>query len=249
MNKFDINCLIGHWPFRRIDKGTLEGIRKIHAETGITGGYVSSLNSIFYNDPFEGDEELHEIIKGTEYQHILTVNPTFPAIAEDIQKGIDQFDIKGVKIYPGYHQYRLDSTHVDNLCDILKSHDIPLFINMRMEDERLNYLIQPVAPIKAELEKLISSHPDNKIVLLSIRSGELNGLYDAITKHGNVYFDTSGLKESLFVIEKLLQTFSPEKMIYGSQYPLNVLKSTLFLVEKAEISDEVKEVIFCKHMI
>ena len=68
----DINCLVGHWPYRKLYKNTFEEVQKIHKANGISSGYVSSLDSIFYNDPFEGDEDLHEILKGTSYHHVLT---------------------------------------------------------------------------------------------------------------------------------------------------------------------------------
>jgi hypothetical protein len=49
------------------------------------------------------------------------------------------------------------------------------------------------------------------------------------------------LKGGLFVIEKLLQRFPSNRIMYGSQYPLYTLKSTLLLVEQAEIDDEAKQ--------
>lgn len=43
------------------------------------------------------------------------------------------------------------------------------------------------------------------------------------------------------MIEKLLQRFPSNRIMYGSQYPLYTLKSTLLLVEQAEIDDEAKQ--------
>jgi predicted TIM-barrel fold metal-dependent hydrolase len=76
---------------------------------------------------------------------------------------------------------------------------------------------------------------------LTARGAELGSLSDAILTHRKVFFDTSGLKDGLFIVEKLLKTFSPEKMLYGSLHPLFTLKSTLLLVEKADVNDQVKE--------
>ena len=70
MGIIDINCLLGNWPFRKIRKNKFEDLKAVHKRNEIDYGYVSSLNSIFYNDPFEGDLELHEIIKDTSYKHI-----------------------------------------------------------------------------------------------------------------------------------------------------------------------------------
>ena len=101
MLNFDVNCLLGHWPFRKLYRNTYADLIRVHNENGIDCGLVSSLNSIFYNDPFEGDEELHKVIKGTGYRHILTVNPMLPAFTEDIRKGVEFFGISGVRNFSG----------------------------------------------------------------------------------------------------------------------------------------------------
>lgn len=79
----------------------------IHTRNGISSGYITSLNSIFYNDPFEGEVELHEKIKTSLYKHIMTVNPMLPGIRVDMERAIKDFYIKGVRVYPGYHGYDL----------------------------------------------------------------------------------------------------------------------------------------------
>lgn len=241
MNRVDVNCLLGNWPFRKLYKNTFEDLKNVHEKNGISYGYVSSLESIFYNDPFEGDEELHEIIKDSNYQHILTVNPALPAFEQDIMKGLKAFNIKGVRIYPCYHDYKLDSKQVDELCSLLVRLGLPLFLTMRLEDERMNYIINPQSPSTQEVADFLSSHPDNTVLLLNIRYDEAVTLKEIINTRSNVFIDTSGLKDLLFVIEKLLKFINPNKLVYGSLHPLYCLKSTLLLVEKAEIDEAVKK--------
>ncbi|HHV96307.1 MAG TPA: amidohydrolase family protein [Clostridiaceae bacterium] len=244
MKKIDVNCLVGNWPFRKIRKITFNDLKSIHEVNNMEYGYVSSLNSIFYNDPFEGDQDLHEIIKGTPYKHVLTVNPELPWFIDDIEEGIKLFDIKGVRIYPGYHGYTLDNQPVERLCRILAEKKLPLFITIRMEDERLNYLFQPRGIDKAELSHFLESHPENTVILLSIRYGEIMNIKDIINSRRNVFVDTSGFKDLLFIIEKLTKVVDHRKILYGSNHPLYCMKSTILLVEKAEVDSSVKEDIF-----
>lgn len=244
MKKIDVNCLLGHWPFRKIYKNSFEDLEKVHNDNDIAYGYVSSLNSIFYHDPFEGDEELHEMIKGSQYKHILTINPKLPCYKDDIKRGLELFDIKGVRIYPGYHSYSLDNKIVDELCEYLKALGLPLFLTVRMEDERLDYILQPAVPSTEEISSLVSRHPGNTILLLDIRFHEIVALKEHINSDSKVFFDTSGLKDWLFVVEKLLEQVDANKMVYGSQHCLYCLKSSLLLVEKAQIEESVKEKIF-----
>lgn len=245
----DVNGLLGHWPFRKIRKNTLDDLRRVHRDNGISGGYVASLNSIFYNDPFEGDEELHAIIRGTEYKHVLTVNPTLPGWERDIEEGIRRFDIRGVRIYPTYHGYDLNGVDAARLCEALKRHNLPLFVTKRMEDERLDYIVKP-DPLEVEaLKRFVASHPDLVIVLINIRYAEILAMEEEMNKLPHLYFDTSGLKDKVFVVQELLERIPVEKMMYGSLHPLYCLKSTHFLVDLAEIGPEAKRKIFYENAL
>jgi predicted TIM-barrel fold metal-dependent hydrolase len=237
----DVNCLVGNWPFRKLYKNTFEEVKKIHMENGITSGYVSSLDSIFYNDPFEGDEDLHEILKGTSYHHVLTINPQLPEFIQDVKDGIEKFDIKGVRIYPGYHGYSLSDSKVKELCQVLADYDLPLFVTVRMEDERMDYLLKPEKVPASDIEALLNSNPENKFILLTAYSNELTSIKEAINNHKYVRFDTSGLKGPLFVVEKMLEDFLPEKMVYGSLYPLYSFSCTYLTLKEAQIEESVKQ--------
>jgi len=244
MDVVDVNCLLGHWPFRKIYKDSFEDLKKVHSDNGITGGYVSSINSIFYNDPYEGDIELHEIIKCTQYHHVLTVNPTLPCFSEDIENGVREFDIKGVRIYPGYHQYGLDCDKLKQLCNVLEKFHLPLFLTLRMEDNRITYLIQPQTPDIENVKSFIKSHTNIKILLLNIHFAEIIRIKDCINSMPNIFIDTSGLKGPVFNVEELMTEIDENKIIYGSLHPLNCLKSTFLQIAKAEIEQRSIEKIF-----
>jgi predicted TIM-barrel fold metal-dependent hydrolase len=248
MSKADINCFVGSWPFRKLGKSTFKDLKEVHINNGITTGLVSSLNSIFYNDPFEGDEELHEIIKDSEYHHILTINPALPECLEDIKRGMSLFNSKGIKLFPGYHGYTLNDTCVKILCDELAVLKLPVYIVMRMEDERLNYLMTPRILGMDELSFFVNQHKDLNIILLNMRLSEILECTNLIHSNSNVFFDTSGLKDSLFTIEQLVSTFGDKQILYGSLFPMYCLKSTCFLVDKADISVQSKHNIFSNNM-
>lgn len=241
MNRVDVNSLVGHWPFRKLYKNTFEDLKSAHEENSIDYGYVASLDSIFYNDPFEGDAELHNIIDGSKYKHVLTINPLLPNFEYDLKRGIEKFDIRGVKVYPTYHDYNLDNRDFLRLCNMLKEYNLPLFLPLRMEDIRMNHIIRPQNLALYDIQAFLVDHMDNTVVLLTAYSGELAGLKDLINESPNFFFDTSGLKDGLFKIERLLGDFSAEKILYGSLYPLYAMKSTKLLIDWADISKDTKD--------
>ena len=242
MNNIDINCLWGTWPFRKLYKNKFSDLVKIHAENGFDRGYVSCMNSIFYNDPFEGETDLHEEIKGTPYRQIMTINPTLPAYEEDLEKGIKYFHIKGVRVYPGYHCYRLDDERFLGLCDLLRENHLPLFLTMRLEDERLDYLYLPRRiSVPDELMKFVNAVKDLPVLIMNLRYGEMLYCEDALRSQPNLYMDTAGIKDPVESVEQMVQHIGGNKIIYGSQYPLNALKSTLYEVTMAKIPQESKD--------
>jgi Predicted metal-dependent hydrolase of the TIM-barrel fold len=215
---------------------------KVHQENGIETGYVSSMDSIFYNDPFEGELDLHEMLRGTAYNHILTVNPLLPCFDEDIRKGVDAFNIKGVRIYPCYHNYQLDSPAVARLCAVLRGYGLPLLLTIRIEDDRLNYLIQPRRiNVPDELLTFCASVGDLPVLIMSLSFGELLYCRDDLLQRKNLYVDTSGIKAPLESVELLVREIGDEKIVYGSAYPIYALKSTLYEVTMSELPQQSKE--------
>lgn len=247
MSIIDVNCLLGHWPFRKIYRNSFEQLKQVHKDNNIAYGFVSSINSIFYNDPFEGDEELHNIIKDTPYKHVQTINPTLPGFKNDIESGIKRFSIEGVRVYPGYHGYSLKNENFIELCSVLKYYNLPLFLSMRLEDERLTYIVRSSSLNMDEVGIFLSKNIDLRVLFLAFKNRELLQIKDALLSHPKACYDTSGLNNFLFAVEKSVGDFGQDRMVYGSLHPLFCLKCTMLLVEKADLYPEIKEQIFSKN--
>lgn len=247
MSRFDINCMIGHWPFRKLRHNKPEDILKTHKLNGITGGCVSSLDSILYNDPYEGDEDIKKDVKDMGYIHIQSVNPILSFTLDDIKRGVELLGTKGVKIYPCYHQYDFTIPELEPVCQYLKEQNIPLYVQLRMEDYRGDYVMLQKQMGTKDIQTLLQKYPDNKIVLLTPRLNEIMALAPMVKDMDNVLFDTSGLKDGLFAVESVVEAIGPDKLAFGSLYPLFCLKSLLMLVEEAQLDDETKEKIYHKN--
>lgn len=240
-NAIDVNCLWGSWPFRRLHKNNFGDLLSVHRETGFSLGYVACMNSIFYQDPMEGDEALHETLKGSGYRQLLTVNPMLPAWEDDVERGIKEFGIAGVRIFPSYHGYRLDDPCTAELCAKLRDFHLPLFVTMRMEDKRFDYLLlQREVGFPDEISAFLRTAKDLPVLLLSLRQGEMLCLAEDLRTMPNLYADTSCLKDSLFCMDTLTEKLGDRKLVYGSQYPLNAFRSTLFEVTMSRIPEESK---------
>ena len=105
----DVNTYIGHWPFRQLRNNTAKGLIDVMDETGITVACVSSVHSIFYKDTQEGNRELFNEIAPYKERFLpyAVINPVYPGWKKDFLTCIKDMNMKGLELYPYYHQYNL----------------------------------------------------------------------------------------------------------------------------------------------
>ncbi len=224
----DFNCFIGTWPFYKV-KGTFDEIKNLHQKNSIEYGYISSLNSIFYNDFYEAEEDLYKTIKDSNYKQVVTINPMLDGCQNTLLRCIDEFDVAGIRIFPGFHNYSLDSECLLPIIEIAKKHKLPIFLTLRMDDERMFYMFAPnTVPMDSVME-FVTKNSDVNILLCNVRIPEILLKKEELEKCPNVFFDTSGFKDARFGINKLENLC--ERVVYGSLAPVFCLKSTALVVD------------------
>ena len=215
----DFNCFIGSWAFYPTFCETVQELKALHEKNGITGGWVSSLKSVTYRDYFYSEEELHNALEGTGYRHVMTVDPRFPACADIVKYGIENWDIVGVRIIPGFQGYKLTDTRLEDLCKLLKEHDLPLLLTLHMQDDRNCYLVQNVPPTKDEICDFLAAHHDLKILVCNALLGELENIGDALLAHPKAFCDLSGLRSRMGCVEYVKPEVR-ERLVFDTMAPI-----------------------------
>lgn len=223
----DYNCFVGTWPFRKIRKNSFEDLKKLHADNDITEAYVSSTNSIFYNDPYEGDLDLRKEVSGENYHIVQTINPMLPGALPSLKRGLKELKTEGVKIFPGFHKYDLNCPEMKALTDKLREYKLPLFIVLRADDERFSYMFEPEFVELESIRKFVNDNSDLEIYLCNIRLNEVEALKDIFLDNQNVFYDFSGIKSYIFQNEYLKEIGVRDKAKYGSMWPLFCIRSTV----------------------
>ena len=240
MQRLDCNCFAGPWPFHKLRNSTMADLVRLHGDNQIEGGFVSSTSAIFYNDPEEADMELaRELPQG--YRHVITVNPTLPGCLETIRRECASYPVAGVRVLPGIHGYPLFDPALGAVLDLMEELGLTLFLTLRMEDMRAEYLLHSQAIPIWDVMELIQGRTRLPILLCNLRAHEVDALKDVLLAQENVYFDCSGLKDGLFKIEAFDNAGLTRRMVYGSTAAVFCLKSTLLLIEKARIPQQKKE--------
>lgn len=241
----DINCFYGHWPFRKVPCESMEEISASAKKHHIDSMIISSTNAIFYQDHFEGDEELAAVLPQNCYQ-ALTIDPSQPYFADDLQLGIEQFRVKAVRIHPEYHHYNLTDPCVTRLFDMLHEYNLPLLLTNVMEDPRMLHT-QPQRAINYdEIASMILRNKKIPVVVTNMGLSDWKTYKGIVEEYGNLNLDTSGLKSGLSnVIETVVHEFGvpATNLLYGSHYPLYCRESTLNYFKMDPVSEDIKNLV------
>lgn len=229
----DHNCFIGNWPFYRLDGG-FSSLCREHSENGITGGYVSALESVFYNDFYESERALGEIIKGSGYRHAVIPNPTVQGFGSTLERCLEEFDVQGIRLVPSYQGYSLDLPALDSIIDVARRQGLPIFINARLTDERMTHMIHPRLTTAEEIADFVNRADGVTVVLCYLKEHEADAVWSRCKKRENLYFDTSGMAGCL--LEGNLPDYTSH-CVLGTGFPLRTVRSSVMRIE-SEIEDE-----------
>lgn len=215
----DFCAFAGRWPFRRLRRGCLGDVLADGAARGITGGLMSSLDAIFYNDPWEADGPLLAALAGTGWRLAMAVDPTLPRSGARLERGA-RAGAAAVRLYPGIHGYGLDSPCVAELLRAAEDMRLPVLVTVRLEDPRLEYLLRQRPVETALLPELAARYPRTALV-----ASNCPGALLPAAGAENLWADTAGLGQELFPFEGL--PFAAERLLFGSCAPLQCLDSAL----------------------
>ncbi|MBQ6326524.1 MAG: amidohydrolase family protein [Clostridia bacterium] len=228
MNIIDSNVFFGRWPFRRAGFDDMGPIRERCKKNGVDGMLVASVDSIFYEDPFEAELELHRRLAGQgDAWHVYTVNPLAAGWREDLDTAVRDFGVVSLKIYPGYHPYSLQGPEIAGVCEAAGAYGLPLIVAGCVEDVRVTHMLRQTPLPADKLGVFLGTWRDVDIVLSNLSFGEIMALRPNLMSRGRVYVDMAGLKFISFAVEKLLKVYPVEMLMFGSQCPLYVQRGIL----------------------
>lgn len=221
---FDAAAFCGHWPYYHLREGKPEQVLAQLKKAQIDGGLMSSLNAIFYNDPWEADGPLIEKLKNTNWRVAMSVNPNLPWAQQLVQQGFAA-GAGAIRLYPCIHDYDEDGEAVVSLCRLAGRLGLPVVLTMRMEDERMTYLLRQRNPDIVRMRRLVQLCGETKFLLSNCLTHQVDAL---LPLPENVWFDTAGFKAEFYLQQ---QTSIPrERILFGSFAPLQAASSALLSI-------------------
>ena len=241
----DVNAYVGHWPFLQLPYNNCEGLLGRMDRFGVDISVVSNLNGIFYKNTQSANKELHDELKSRKqfadrFIPFAVINPNYAGWRADLETSTKKFGMKGVRIYPQYHDYALHHPECVALLKRVRDKGLPVAISLRMVDYRQRswmdldneWKLQDVMPAIREV-------PDGGYLIVNVaNSMNLSADDFALVQKANVLFDTSG--RAIGNPVAALTRFGKQKLAFGTQAPVLDYLTGLLRIE-AMRDDEADE--------
>jgi len=232
----DINAYVGHWPFKRLKFNTcatqLERMNRFGVDTSV----VSNLNGVFYKDTQSANEELFEELGSARqfsdrFIPFAVLNPIYAGCEKDLGICSSKFGMKGVCLYPLYHDYELTDPACVELVKRARDSGMIVRLTQRIVDSRQRswmdiskeWTLKDMMPIIKEV-------PDARYFLVNAANSITVSDEDTeLLKKSNILFDTSG--RILSNLGEMMKRYGKDKFALGTHSPVLDYLSGILRVE------------------
>jgi predicted TIM-barrel fold metal-dependent hydrolase len=238
----DTNVSLGDWPTRRMALTTPAQLTAKLRQHGVTSAWVGTFDGVLHTDLAAVNAHLADRCAGAANRGLLrpfgTVNPTLPDWEEDVRRCQEVHRMPGLRLYPNYHGYSLDSARFGRLLEIAARRHLLVQIALSMEDDRSQNPAFAAAPVPAApLVELMARFPSARVMLLNSSSrilGPNNPLLARLAAAG-VYFEIATL-EGVAGIASLVQKLPGLRLTFGSHTPFYYFESALLKLQESDLT-------------
>lgn len=247
----DINAYVGNWPFKKLQYNTCGSLLERMDRFGVDVSVISSLNGIFYKNTQPANMDLYDEIKSKRIHSdrlipFAVINPVYAGWKDDLLTCVHNYGMKGVRLYPKYHDYELSNPSFIELVKTARDLGITVALTLRMVDKRQRswmdiqneWALKDVIPIIREV-------PDAKYLVLNVaNSTHLNEEDTELIKNSDIVMDTSG--RAVSNLSELLKKYGKDKFALGTHSPILDYLSGLLrieILEKNEADEDTKELL------
>ncbi|MBP1996875.1 amidohydrolase family protein [Paenibacillus eucommiae] len=244
----DVTVFLGQWPFRYKTSAAAGDLSAMCDRLGLTGMCVSHIASVFGHDTRSGNEALLAEAAGDDrLWPFVILNPGQSGWQRELTWAAES-GARGVRLVPGFHDYKLGDASVAELTAALRELGLPLQICARLQDLRLQHpkFVTAEVPLH-ELAELITAASDLPLLISGLNKPEWETmelhLHDDCPRT-NLYGDLWFFNGPLAVIALLCKLGQVNKFAYGSCFPIQNAEATVLQLAAANIS-EVERYALC----
>lgn len=223
----DINAYVGHWPFRRLNHNTCAALIDRMDQFGVDLSVISNLHGVFYQNTQSANEELNEMLtENPQYRERLipfaVINPIYAGWEHDLEVCSEEYGMKGVRLYPRYHNYELTNPSCLELVRRARDRGMPIALSLRMVDSRATSWMDLERGSEwsiGDILPLLQEVPDARYMVLNIVGNPYLDEEEAeYIRNADFLLDTAG--RGLRRLGELLALYGEDKFAFGTHFPI-----------------------------
>lgn len=239
----DVAAWIGAYPFRGATPRTVEALERRMAALGIGHAIVSGFESLFWEDNLDAFDWWRSQLKSSRLELWPVVNPSRPGQLARLRRVLDQrraegTRIRGLRLLPNYHGYRLWDASTADLMQLAREADLVVQVFQRIADERWHWMLKVPPVPDDELVMLVNQFPDNRILISGHNMPQL--LAPSMRRHASLYVDISRVRTPEYAIPRLIEQAPWERLVMGSLWPIQIIEATLWQVQAVELEPAIR---------
>src|SRR5258708_5021805 len=134
MTLVDTNVWLGEWPIRRLALDDPGALAVKLAGNGVSRAWVSSFDGLLHKDIGGVNARLAEACRRFPlFEPFGGVNLVLPRWEADVETCATRHRMRGLRLIPGYHGYKLDDARFVELLKLATSHRLAVQIAVSLE--------------------------------------------------------------------------------------------------------------------
>jgi predicted TIM-barrel fold metal-dependent hydrolase len=245
----DTNVHLFDWPFRRLKYGQTAALITKLKKHRVVEAWAGSFEALLHKNLDTVNRRLAEECqqKGRGFlRPVGSVCPAWPGWEEDLRRCQEAYQMPGIRLYPGYHNYRLDLPEFTELLVAAAQRGLFVQIAMEMEDSRVHHPALNLATVvAAPLTDALKKVPHTRVQLLNGLTALQQGGAQGLVSETKVTLDIANL-EGAGAVGRLIdgkhwsiKTQVPlARLMFGSHAPFFPFEAALLRLFESPLDRE-----------
>jgi predicted TIM-barrel fold metal-dependent hydrolase len=159
---------------------------------------------------------------GDKFIPFYSINPALPTAMSDLERAVQEWGAKGIKMGPIYSKFRPDDEQYFAIYERIEELGLPIMWHQGSSFEAPDGTLEWAMPWM--LDKVARTFPDLKMVIAHFGFPWIREVVALLRKRANVYTDVSALGTRTWVLYNALvdtlQYGAEDKVFFGSDFPM-----------------------------